>query len=1337
MKRPNARILLCILLCLSLISSGAAPVLANSQASSVLPPQQADSARSEDINGEYAIFVLTEGKWQEAGRLGYDMFLREKTLDLSDFLRSSSSAVIRIEQDGGEAAHLDSVFLGGESPQSANFNDGILLGKLCKKDLDLTGIEPEGIELEFPENRSNDVLAVTGRIEGAKISKEPFKFPSSNNYRTITNDSEFYTYILGSNNKKLTLDGSLEEISGIEPIFSELCAPGTGHPEGYTYCWVMNDDEYLYALLDFTPDNTMDGDKDYSKLYVKTKDGVKEFKVSVSETTWGQPAFTYTDKVEYQHKVYEFRIPLAEIGAENASESELAFSAYGTASPGYPAYNSRIHPSLAFDPVENRYLMVYSNTVHYEYPQYNEETRSYEDVASDPKLIPVHGIVGQFVSSKGEEIYNEGSPFEIGGYNYDWLSCASPCVTYGNDMFLVVWLEQMAYFARSEVGRRYYPNSTVLGRFIDRQGKALSETFYIGNSTSYFDDYSLSVAHGGSGSFLVTWAGEDDESNQGCIYSRMVSLSTYNNLPNTEKICTSNYNLERSSVAYSTDSNNFMVVWSEYDEDLDIYGRLLDASGQPIGDIFEICNGEGDQYCPSVTYNSTKHRYFVTWFDEEENSWGTGRIFGRYMNNSSSDGEITEIVGKLDARYEYLSTLHNSVRGGNVSVWYQWDSGERKFGGTVQFPDNLNVSDYPEYFNNPDDEPYNLSYPYLDAAVNTADGSYIIAYPIQRGINRYPYEVDDIKIKYIGVAANDTVQFINDYQEVYENQGDIELSVTRTGACTKASSVKYEVLANSTAGENDYELLGTGTLNFAEGETEQSILVRILDDFVPEEDEYIYIRLFEPSSGTDLGDMSECEVKIIDNDYMPNIRIEAGAAKVSEAVGSVPVNVIFSGIAEQQPEVFSAVYEEETVFSVVYESIDTGMDKGTASPGDDYTTISGSIAFAWENSTKTFYLPIINDTIDENDETVKVRLDFHPDCNPFTNSVNELRQIFIEGYGYVSIYPPETAVITIEDNDDPSTPPPTKRDKSGGSSKAAPASVVVETPPPTEGLPNDALVDRMPGYISLSTPTKINEIKNEISLSYNKDTLANNPGHDARIYYWRPDVKKWVALATYPDGDGKVKAVNDGGYMGWFVVFGVVQPHFSDVGSHWAEQLLNRMNGLGLIEGYEVKGSGLREARPDKKVTRAEFTMFVTRIMNMNPDNILLPDLSDSEIESILSKSYTDAAEITPWVRAAAAKAAKAGLVPFAGSSFKANEPITRIEAAVMVSRALKKLRNFKVLDLTGFEDSRDIPGWAVGEVVENAIEGYPDNTMKPNADIARAESLAMLLRLFIKGLGW
>lgn len=58
-------------------------------------------------------------------------------------------------------------------------------------------------------------------------------------------------------------------------------------------------------------------------------------------------------------------------------------------------------------------------------------------------------------------------------------------------------------------------------------------------------------------------------------------------------------------------------------------------------------------------------------------------------------------------------------------------------------------------------------------------------------------------------------------------------------------------------------------------------------------------------------------------------------------------------------------------------------------------------------------------------------------------------------------------------------------------------------------------------------------------------------------------------------------------------------------------------------------------------------------------------------------------------------------------------------------------------MDLIRFKDSADIHGRIVGQVVEGAVEGNPDNTMKPNDNLERAQAIAMLMRLFIKSLGW
>jgi hypothetical protein len=281
-------------------------------------------------NGEYSIYVLTNGKWQDAGKLTYDEFFRERTIVLSSYISAGKEQRIRIVQKGGQAAHIDSVLLGEMPPvEVVGITQGIR--KLSKQDFDIIDAYGKTIEVVFNKNNRNETLKLTARVEDINRGI-PFLFPLKNLCQKMDTNAQFYTYKLNSRKGSMTVDGRLNEVSYQLPFFKEYSLSVTGHPSTYTYGWVWNDDEYLYVAIDFSGDNTMDGDKDFAKVYINTGKDVKEFKVSVPETRWGKPGFTYTNKVKYQHKVYEFKIPLTEIDKEYAYKDEilLAFSAYGT-----------------------------------------------------------------------------------------------------------------------------------------------------------------------------------------------------------------------------------------------------------------------------------------------------------------------------------------------------------------------------------------------------------------------------------------------------------------------------------------------------------------------------------------------------------------------------------------------------------------------------------------------------------------------------------------------------------------------------------------------------------------------------------------------------------------------------------------------------------------------------------------------------------------------------------------------------------------------------------------------------------------------------------------------
>lgn len=308
---------------------------------------------------------------------------------------------------------------------------------------------------------------------------------------------------------------------------------------------------------------------------------------------------------------------------------------------------------------------------------------------------------------------------------------------------------------------------------------------------------------------------------------------------------------------------------------------------------------------------------------------------------------------------------------------------------------------------------------------------------------------------------------------------------------------------------------------------------------------------------------------------------------------------------------------------------------------------------------------------------------------------------------------------------------------SSGGSGGSGGSSFTEVAPAVDNLPKGSIIGRMPGYITLAKPERIDTGKNEITLDYDEKLLEKYTDHSARIYYWNDKADKWVALASYPAGGGKIKAINDGNHKGWFTVFGIVQPEFQDISNNWAEKVINRMNGLGLIEGYGPGNSLERLAKPDQNITRAEFAAFLYRLLNINSAEPLVPMPNETETESILSAKFTDCDQIPSWARQGVAGLVDGGIIEGRNNTFCSKVPITRIEAFVMVSKAINQLPKYDKAELDVFVDMADIPDWAQGAVVDNIVSGYPDGTLRPNEDISRAEALTILLRLFADGLGW
>jgi hypothetical protein len=998
---------LCIMLILALI-----PVTSFAESVSNNSTAVTNSREVTQSNGDLVVYMFKDNSWQVAGSLSYDSFSSKKELRLTDL--PNAEVRVKIVQDQGGNAHLDAVLLGGMQPIKVTGED-IFPKKLSNQDFDVITLEKKGIELIFPQGQKDRTLEISARIEAAVISQTPFLFPVQHGDYVINKNSSFYTYKVSSDGKTPELNGILSTLSAEEPFFKQMCLPGSGHPSGFMYGWVLNDRENLYVAIDATSDNTLDGDKDYAKVYVKTAEGIQEFKQSVPDTKWGSPSFIYTDRVAYQHKAYEFVIPLAELGISDVNKVQdipLAFEVYGTMAD--PIF-------LEFD----NYL-------------YNEE-----NIAVPIKVMR----------------------------------------PYGN------------YYDIREVVISYSINP-------------------IGTTATEGQDYTL----GGTGE-LVFEPGVRERT----IFINLIDDSIY----------------------------------------------------EPVHEIIKL---------------------------EIAHKIGLGGYVG------SPSRAILEIVDNDDT-------------------------------------------------------------------------------PVQEN----------------------TIQFAQESYETPERDG-VSVYITRTGNIHTPSSVIYTITDITATRNQDYDwgqaggTVFTQEIEFKVDQSEYHLWIPIRYDTDVEPDETFEIALSDPTGGFALGNPRNAVVTILNDDEAEpqegTINFEKPSYSVKENQSKAVITAVYTPRDHEEPSL--AMSSEEPIENEI--SVRFSTSDGTAKEGSDYTETSGTLTFGDGDYTQTFEIPIINDSKAENNETVNLRL--------------------FDATGGIELGELANAVLTIV-NDDKGAKP----------KKYTPPK---EVPPSTSSLPDGTIIGRMQGYITLSEPTKIADGSKEIQLAYNTELSRNNIKNTPRVYYWNTEKKNWVALATYATADGKVKAINDNGYRGWFVVFGVIEPEFSDLQGSIFEQLLNRMNGLGIIEGIPIKGeTEVRTAKPEQSITRSEFTMLISRILNIDIDDHKLPLLSESESMLYNYINYNDANKIAEWVANPVGTLTRAELIAGEGREFRGEAPITRIESAVMISKALRLLAEFKPADFSNAADADKVPEWAKQQVAEGVMTSYADGTIRPNENITRADAFEMLYKLFVIGLGW
>lgn len=244
------------------------------------------------------------------------------TVDVVD-----GKVVLRIIQVGTPFADIDkiSLMVDGEEPvpQCAQYtgNGQSILEDILELDHNVVLAHEQEIEVSWDVPGAQATIYLTANEYGHAW---PFHFP----------EVGYATYEMGPNTGSITVDGLITETDGTVPLYSPFWRPVTGHPDGYTYIYICDDDQYVYFSLDITMDNTNEYGDDWAELRILKSDGSEQaFRVTDFDTTWGKTGFGLTSKVSYKHETCEFAIPKSIVGADDI---EFGLAYYGTGGgPGY------------------------------------------------------------------------------------------------------------------------------------------------------------------------------------------------------------------------------------------------------------------------------------------------------------------------------------------------------------------------------------------------------------------------------------------------------------------------------------------------------------------------------------------------------------------------------------------------------------------------------------------------------------------------------------------------------------------------------------------------------------------------------------------------------------------------------------------------------------------------------------------------------------------------------------------------------------------------------------------------------------------------------------------
>ncbi|MGG1520253.1 S-layer homology domain-containing protein [Paenibacillus oryzisoli] len=186
----------------------------------------------------------------------------------------------------------------------------------------------------------------------------------------------------------------------------------------------------------------------------------------------------------------------------------------------------------------------------------------------------------------------------------------------------------------------------------------------------------------------------------------------------------------------------------------------------------------------------------------------------------------------------------------------------------------------------------------------------------------------------------------------------------------------------------------------------------------------------------------------------------------------------------------------------------------------------------------------------------------------------------------------------------------------------------------------------------------------------------------------------------------------------------IIQINFNDMkNAQWAMRYIASLASKRVFEGYE-DGS----FKPSQSVSRIEAITAAVRLMGLR-------DQAESAEEMATKLNFKDADKIPAWAVGYVAVALENDLFSENEDSVQPNQEANRLWATTLLVKALKLEgeAKAKMNSTLPFKDAKQIPAGSVGYIQEaldkKLVDGFEDNTFRPNQNVTRAELAALLDR--------